>query len=178
MNISQSEYGVAYRNDAEFFECIAELLELSDVQQLSNFAQHCKTNRLEHSLNVAYYSYKICKRLGLDYRSAARAGVLHDLFLYDWRKEKQPEGNHAKAHPRVALRNAEKIADLNKVEKDAIVKHMWPLTVRPPRYKESMIVSMADKYSACYEVAVQISGKLQRKAGKLKKLMTGEVFAR
>ncbi len=178
MSIRQSDFGVEYKHDTEFFNCISELLEISDVQQLSNFAQHFKTNRLQHSLNVAYYSYRICKRLGLDYRSAARAGVLHDLFLYDWRKEKQPEGNHAKAHPRVALRNAERIADLNKVEKDAIVKHMWPLTVRPPRYKESMIVSMADKYSACYEIALQISSKLQKKAGKFKKFMTGEVFAR
>ncbi len=107
---------------------------------------------MQHSINVAYYSYLVCKVFNFDYKSAARAGLLHDLFLYDWRVEKQPEGHHAYAHPRVALRTAQKIADLNKIEQDAIVKHMWPVTLRLPRYKESLVVSFVDKYCCCLEV--------------------------
>ena len=49
----------------------------------------------------------------LDYRSVARAGLLHDLFYYDWRTTKFDLGTHALIHPRVALRNAEKLTKLN-----------------------------------------------------------------
>jgi len=32
------------------------------------------------------FTQDICKKYNLDYASAARAGMVHDLFLYDWRK--------------------------------------------------------------------------------------------
>ena len=62
--------------------------------------------------------------MGWDYRSAARAGLLHDLFFYDWRTKKAIRSNHAAWHPWVAYDNAKKITELNKVETDAILKHM------------------------------------------------------
>ena len=140
----------------EFYECIEDLLQTEEVQKLSLFSQHMNTSRLQHSINVAYYSYTWCKKLGLNYKSAARAGVLHDLYLYDWRDGRQPEGSHVKAHPIVALRNAKKLAEINAIEEDAILRHMWPCTIKPPKYKESMVVSMADKYSAYKEVKAQL----------------------
>lgn len=78
--------------------------------------------------------------------------MLHDLFLYDWRK-KRPDGKgfHAFRHPKIALNNSLLIFNLNKKEQDIILKHMWPLTVIPPRYIESFIISSMDKYSALKE---------------------------
>ena len=35
---------------------------------------------------------------------------------------------------------------------DIIVKHMWPLTVTLPKYRESYIVTLADKYCATSEM--------------------------
>jgi len=141
---------------SEFLECIEDLLLQEDVQKLSDFHQHLDTNRLQHCLNVSYYSYLFSKMLNLDYKSAARAGILHDLFLYDWRQERQPEGKHAFAHPKVALRNAEKITELNDIEKDSIVNHMFPVTITFPRYKEAYIVNLADKYCAAIEIMTQL----------------------
>ncbi|MEG2505769.1 MAG: hypothetical protein RSB44_13935, partial [Carnobacterium sp.] len=43
----------------------------------------------------------------------ARAGLLHDLFYYDWRTTKFDEGTHAYMHPRIAVKNAEKITELS-----------------------------------------------------------------
>jgi len=43
-------------------------------------------------------------------------------------------------HPRVALENAIEHFDLNDTEKDIIEKHMWPLTIRLPKTKESLVV--------------------------------------
>lgn len=139
---------------ADYYDCIADLLELDEIKRLDDFEQHCHTSRLQHSLNVSYYSFLVCKVLGLDYRSAARGGLLHDLFLYDWRtvRDKTPQ-NHACWHPKVALDNAKKICNLNKIEKDIIVKHMWPVTIRLPRYAESYIITFVDKYCATAEVA-------------------------
>ena len=152
------------KKGAEFISCVEDLLEIEDVKKLDNYVQHMNTSRHAHSINVAYYSYLMCKKLKLDYRSAARGGILHDLYLYDWRTEKQPEGHHAKAHPIVALRTAQKNVQLNDIEKDCIIKHMWPLTMPAPRYKESFLLSCADKYCTILEVCYQISQKFRKKS--------------
>ena len=140
---------------SEFLEYIKDLLDIEEVKDLNNYVQHINTSRLEHSISVAWYTYLCCKIFGLDARSAARGGVLHDLFLYDWRIEKQPEGYHAKAHPIVALRNAHKIVKLNDIEIDCIVKHMWPVTFAHPKYKESFLLSCMDKWVTTLEVFYQ-----------------------
>lgn len=139
----------------EFLKYVKELFEIEDVKALHRYVQHMNTSRLSHSVNVAWYSYLCCKRLGLDARSAARGGILHDLYLYDWRINKQPEGYHAKAHPIVALRTARKNVVLTDIEIDCIAKHMWPLTFSPPSYRESFLLSCMDKWVTILEVAYQ-----------------------
>ena len=56
--------------------------------------------------------------------STARGGLLHDFFYYDWRVTKFNK-SHAWVHPRIAVRNARKLVNLNKKEEDIILKHMW-----------------------------------------------------
>ena len=77
-------------------------------------------------------------------------GMLHDLFLYDWRhSHKNLNGWHAFIHPKIALKNAKAITSLNKKEEDIILKHMWPVTFfKFPKYKESFIITITDKLSA------------------------------
>ena len=50
-------------------------------------------------------------------KATARAGLLHDLFYYDWRVTKFDRGTHAWIHPRIAVRNAEKLTVLTPREK-------------------------------------------------------------
>ncbi len=146
--------------DIEFETIISELVSNSTVQQMKNYRQHYDTSCFEHCMNVAYYSYLICKKYGLDYKSAARAAMLHDLFLYDWRKrEDGRKGFHAFTHPKVALQNAKKFFPLNKKEEDIILKHMWPVTPFFPRYKESLIITFVDKYCAMQECAKAYNAK-------------------
>jgi len=121
---------------------------------MKNFKQHYDVSCFDHCLHVAYYTYFICKKLKLDYISATRAAMLHDFFLYDWRtKYRDEEYNypHAFAHPKIALRNSQLYFDLNSKEQDIIKKHMWPLTFSLPKYKESYIVTLIDKYSTLRE---------------------------
>lgn len=140
-------------NVQEFKEIIKDITENSSVVSLKEHVQHMKGSRYKHCYEVAYYTYVITKRLGLDYISATRGAMLHDFYFYDWRN-KGVEGQkhfHAYRHPRIALNNATENFDLNNLEKDIILKHMWPLTIRLPRFSESYIVTFVDKYCAMRE---------------------------
>ena len=131
---------------------IQDLLLSPVVQSMNGFIQHGDITCLEHCLFVSYTSFSLCRSLGLNAEEAARGALLHDLFLYDWHdKNAEYTGLHGFSHPKTALHNAEIHFDLTTREKDMIVKHMWPLTLRVPRYRESFIVGIADKFCAVLE---------------------------
>ena len=64
----------------EYKEIVKDILNNREFKKIE-LCPHHKINRLVHSKRVSYYSYKICKKLGFDYVSAARGGLLHDFFL-------------------------------------------------------------------------------------------------
>lgn len=138
-------------NDTDFNKIIYDIKFNDTVLQMKDYRQHYNTSCYEHCIYVSYYTYLLCKKLHLDYISGARASMLHDLFLYDWRKKENRKGFHAFTHPKSALENASKIFKLNDIEKDIILKHMWPVTLALPRYKESYIITFTDKFSAILE---------------------------
>lgn len=144
----------------DFFNIIDDLLKNNTVKEMKKFTQHANTSTYKHCMQVAYYTYIICKKLNLDYVSATRGAMLHDLFLYDWhnyvRPDKKWKNQHAFIHPKLALKNATKIFNLNKIEKDVIVNHMWPVTIKFPHYRETVIVTLADKYSAFKETILSL----------------------
>ena len=136
----------------EFKLIIHDIMQNPTVQEMKLYRQHYETSCFAHCFNVSFISYKICKKLKLDYKSVARAAMLHDLFLYDWRyKENERKGLHAFTHPKTALENSKELFDLSTKEEDIILKHMWPVTIQLPKYPESYIVTLVDKYSAICE---------------------------
>ncbi len=154
-----------YISRQEFFSIIDEITSNKTVRQMKLYTQHGNTSCYTHCLSVAYYSYFIAKKFGLDYRSTARAAMLHDLFLYDWHNEhSDPEftSPHAFSHPKIALRNALQLFELNRIEQDIIKKHMWPVTISLPKYKETYIVTLMDKYSAIRETYIYFQSQLKR----------------
>ena len=139
-------------NDKEFLNIIEELINNSTVQKMKNFRQHYETTCFDHCLMVSFYCYLICKKFHLDYISAARAGMLHDLFLYDWRvRQPDRKGLHAFTHGKLACKNACKLFDLNEKEKNMIITHMWPVTLQFPSSIEGFILTFVDKYCALSE---------------------------
>lgn len=147
MNLSEEE-------QAYFTNCTNELLESQLVQSMCEYEQHGTTNRLDHSLQVAQYSYWVSKKtkMKLDEKSLIRGALLHDFFLYDWRTKTDHEGVHCFTHPEAALYNAKQNFAINETEADIISKHMWPLTItKVPNCKESFLVSFADKYCTLKE---------------------------
>ena len=150
--------------DTEYLNIINDIITNETVQKMKNFRQHCDTNCFDHCLVASYFCYKFCRKYHLDYISCARAAMLHDLFLYDWRKKQEDKkGLHAFTHPETALKNANEIFDINDVEKDIILKHMWPVTFSFPKYKESFVLTYYDKKCAFMESFSSMREKFIRK---------------
>lgn len=154
----------AINQDTEFLGIIEELITNETVQEMKKYRQHYETSCYEHCLLASYYCYLICKKYNLDYVSATRAAMLHDLFLYNWR-QRQPDrkGLHAFTHAKLACNNACKLFDLNEKEKDIIIKHMWPITISFPSFPEGFILTFVDKYCAMAETFGEIKSKLLEK---------------
>lgn len=137
-------------NDREFQNLISELMDSEEFKRLEE-CRHHGISRMLHSKRVAYFSYKIAKKLKLDYQSVARGGLLHDYFI-DISATSKEKHRNIFIHPKTALNNSTKLFNLNDTEKDIILSHMFPLMpVYVPKYLESWLVSMVDKIVATYE---------------------------
>ena len=118
--------------------------------------QHGSVTTFAHSIRVACLSVWLADRLHLwrrvDLPSLIRAALLHDYFLYDWHDDDNGTHRlHGFTHGRAVLVNARRDFRLNRVERNSILHHMFPLTPVPPRYIEGYLVCMADKISATRE---------------------------
>lgn len=140
--------------ELDYYDLVSDILENSMVQELKNYRHHISTNRFQHCLNVSYYNYLVCRFFHLDVESAARAGMLHDLYYYDTKTYRRSncELSHAKNHPDVAVSNAGELFSLNSTEEDIITRHMWPLTKGRPHSKEGYVIVFVDKYCAALEL--------------------------
>lgn len=151
--------------EAEYYDVVGDILRHEEFLKLKDFFHH-NSSIYHHVHDVAYLSYRISKFLKLDYRSTARGALLHDFFLYDWRHHDVPdlprEKFHGIEHPKIAVANAKKHFTINEIEEDIIRKHMWPLTLVPPKYKESYVVSFADKYLSSKEFVSEYKKRIQR----------------
>jgi uncharacterized protein len=148
--------GSEKENHKEFVTIIEDLWKHPLVCELDGYGQHLNTSRRQHSLNVAFYSYKLTKKLGLNVNDAVRGAMLHDLYLYDWHNDQPVEGRHVDVHPIQALENARFITDVSETMADCIVNHMWPMGDGRPQSKEAWIVQASDKLCAVLEIGSQI----------------------
>lgn len=148
-------------NDKEYMLIIDDILKHDKVKKMKKYRQHYKISCFIHCLFVSYNAYLICRKHKLDYISAARAGMVHDLFLYDWRKRKDGrKGFHAFTHGKEAFKQASTFMNINDIEKDIIIKHMWPVTLSIPKYKETYVITLVDKYFAIMEAFINIENKI------------------
>ena len=57
-----------WRTDSEYVSIVSDLLAQPAVQKLARYTQHHHSNRLQHSIAVSFDSYRIAKKMHLDYR--------------------------------------------------------------------------------------------------------------
>lgn len=136
------------------FKYGGDILTSENMRYEITLAHHRNFNCFEHSLSVACVSLWLAKtfRLKVNLKSLIRGALLHDYFLYDWRLGTPGNKMHGFGHARIALKNAKRDYPVDKIQEDIIVKHMFPLNPRPPRYAESVVVTVADKICAICEI--------------------------
>ena len=136
--------------DKEYLNIVKDILENPKFLKIKECIHH-GTSRFEHSLRVSYYSYKIAKKLKLNYKETARGGLLHDFFE---NTDLTPKKKRLSMffHPYKAVINAKDNFNITRLEEDIIINHMFPtLPHKIPKNAESWIVSMVDKGIATYE---------------------------
>lgn len=150
-------------HEDEYFGFVSDLLRDKSVLSLNEFRHHIGTTRFQHSLNVSYYNYRLCKLFRLNARAAARAGLLHDFFFYNRTEHEKILRSHSEEHALTAFYNASRMFPITELEGDMIVNHMWPMTHRLPRHRETFIITLVDKFCAAAEVAATMFSVTQRK---------------
>lgn len=134
------------KKQVEFNNVINDILKNDEVISLRHEYHH-GISRLDHSLSVAKLTYNICKLFKIKtIKETTRAALLHDFFH-------SFEESSFKGHPKTALKNAKRVFNINKMQEDIIYNHMFPATLRIPKYKETWIVSISDKLIAIKECA-------------------------
>lgn len=132
------------------FASIAEEIINSEKYQSLKDENHHGLSRYDHSIRVAKNTYKLSKKLKLDYISATRGALLHDYFTNDEYRNTKGMKKYS-MHPVIALNNAIREYDLNQKEENIIVSHMYPMGKIRPNCKESWLVTGVDKSVAIYE---------------------------
>lgn len=145
-----------YLKHDDFNQLINELLNHEKVRSLNNYEQHLSTSRLEHSLNVAYFAYRLGRFSKLDLEGMVPAALLHDFFLYNHRVEQPIPGNHLYVHPKMALANAQSVMEISPLMENIILSHMWPFSDVKPASKEAWLVNLADKSATLMELGKQV----------------------
>ena len=131
----------------------SDIINNEKVISQKKYMQHGNTSVYEHTIKVTIQALKLSERLRIkvDKRTLIRGCLLHDYFLYDWHVDDKSHRLHGFSHARKALINAKNDFELNKIEENMILTHMFPLNLRVPRYKESVVLCISDKISAVKE---------------------------
>ena len=146
--------------EEEYVKLMKCIIETDKYKSLKNYIHHKKISVYDHSIAVANLCYKYAKKknLNIDYKSLIRAALLHDYYLYDWHEKGKWHKPHGYKHPKIALENALKdYPDLNDIEKDSILRHMFPLTIIPPKYKEGWVLQKCDKEATLIDYKIKKS---------------------
>ena len=139
--------------EREFLSLTRELLDSKQVRMMGRWKHHGPVTTLDHSLFVAFSTYRVARLLHLDVRAAVRGALLHDLYLYDSKDKSAHPGNQCFDHPRFAARNAAALTALTPKERNIILSHMWPLGGALPRSLEAWVVDLVDTVCAGLEMS-------------------------
>lgn len=139
--------------EKEVISCLRDMIKGTRLNEMINLTQHGDTVCLAHTLGVVYCALDLSERfhIKVNKHELIRGGILHDYFLYDWHDGKSERRIHGFTHPHFALENAEMDFNLTCRERDIIKKHMFPLTIIPPIYREGWLICIADKICAVRE---------------------------
>lgn len=141
----------AIENNKEYFDLVKDIIDHKEFKKIDRCTHH-QDNRYDHSIRVSYLSYQIAKKLKLNYKAVARAGLLHDFFISEGEKNTKEKIITLFKHPKYALLNSKKYFEISPIEENIIASHMFPVSLTIPKYLESWIVDAVDDFVAIYEL--------------------------
>ena len=142
---------IIMKNKKIYYDIYSEVYNVNKYRELKSMVHH-GNNRLDHINRVSKLSFYLSKLFKLDYVSCTRGALLHDFFtLDDLSRDDIEYRKFLKDHPRIALDNSKKYFNLNEVEEDIILTHMFPIVKGKPNYAESRVVCISDKLVSLYE---------------------------
>ena len=147
----------------EIEEIAGDVLHSPKYRKLKNYIQHGSISVYDHCLATAMLCLKMAIESGwkVDRESLVRGALLHDYFLYDWHDNEKWHRLHGYTHAKRAMKNAQHDFGLNKIEQNMIFAHMFPLNLTHfPRYKESILLCIADKVCGSFETMDGIKASL------------------
>ena len=117
------------------------------ILRMKEISMHRGSNCYEHSFKVAKKAIrKSLRRKDVNLEVVLLGSILHDYYLYDWRKDRSKLKKHGKNHPEIAISNATRDFDISNDVKKVIKSHMWPINIKEyPKSKEAKLVSISDK---------------------------------
>ena len=156
----------------ELEEMFVAFLNDERIQRMKQIPMHRGSNCYLHSFKVAKLAIKRAVRhKAVDLKVILIASILHDYYLYDWRKDRAYRKHHTRNHPNVAIQNAVNDFDVSDKVKRIIKSHMWPANIKDfPNSKEARIVSLADKSVATIEFLTSSSYKKKKEQVYLNKI--------
>lgn len=150
---------LAIKNFNEMKNYTNQIMDSEIFQAATRTDHHFGYNIACHEIHVcivAMFMAYMLSRIGIHFQmhSMIRGILCHDLGLVGRYEKKFYSGlDCALRHPVESVKIARNLLpDLDAIEEDIIVKHMFPMNVTGiPRYKETWIVTIADKWCAITE---------------------------
>ncbi len=145
--------------DNEFITIVDHILKNEEFKLLKDIEHH-GVNRFDHSVKVAYGSYKISKFLKLDYQKTTKGALLHDFFLSNHTRTAKERLLSVFIHPKKAAQKSVEYFDLSEKEINIIQGHMFPINYHVPKYAESWVVNLVDKTVSLKELSKKFGYKV------------------
>lgn len=156
----------------EWYKIVEIILQNEEFQRRKLFYHHRSYSVWDYSIAVSFKSFIVAKKMSANTKITAIAGLLHDFFPYTWRYNKELEKidngkylarvnrheslfkKHGFTHAKEASQNyLTYFPSLrNDIITNSIARHMFPLNIIPPRYKEGLIITFVDKYECLLEL--------------------------
>ena len=134
------------------------------IQKMKDVEMHRGSNTFLHSFQVAKLAVKrALRKRHANVEAVLIASILHDYYLYDWRRDRAKKKRHGRNHPYIAANNAKVDFDITDEVQKIIKSHMWPINFKEfPNTKEARIVNLADDHVALKEALTSRNYKKKR----------------
>ena len=137
----------------------SDILQSEEFQKAFHQTHHKCMTVAEHSLGVALVSLRISEFLDrmhipVKNRDLIIAALCHDLGILGRSDKYRNNVECCGRHPVDSLPIIREIVgdeEYDEIIENAVRCHMWPLTPIPPRHREGLILTAADKVSSVME---------------------------